>query len=167
MAGHLRVRCSHFQFLVLSENVHSINVWTEPINSLPARIRLARNPDRARVLDGRVLLGVSKPDRAPPRVALDWRSSDGTRSATLIVDEVDRLVDCDPRMLLNLPRVPKQIHGLFDRVMFDQGIFLLRLNPDAELNMSGFAGRRRFRSAAIVTGHQTTPPLYSTAQDIP
>lgn len=166
MAGHLLIRCANFRFLVLSENVHSINLWTAPIHALAPRVSMSRQPDLALVLDARVLLGAGTPDRNPPRVALDWRSSDGQRGATLIVDAVDRLVNCDAHALLSLPRVPKQVHALFDRVMFDQKIFLLRLKPDAELDLSCFAGLRRLRSAAIAVDRQNSLPITPLPQVI-
>ncbi|MBK5255744.1 MAG: hypothetical protein JJE39_06910 [Vicinamibacteria bacterium] len=150
MSEHLRARSARYEILIPSENISSIGVWNEALRPLKGSLRLDRGGGPL-VLDTRVMLGLSDPKREPPCVSIEWQSSDGERRATLIVDAVEQIVDCDEQTLLSLPRAPRDARRFFDRACYDSelGMFRLRLRPDLEVPLSSYAERRRFRSAVV------------------
>ena len=153
MAGYLRVRCADLRLLVPGMNVSSIGVWAGAVRLLTPQFRMPR--DGTTVLDGRRLLERPGGGTPSPCTALDWRSTDGTRRATVLVDAVEALVDWDDQPSMPLPRVPAAVRHLFDRVALDGGTdtFLLRLKLDVAWTAAGsppvFTDLRRLRRAVV------------------
>jgi hypothetical protein len=81
------------------------------------------------ILDLRRLLGTAMPDECV--ATLEWRSTDGCRRATLIVDAVEEIVKCNPGDLIAAPFLPPRLRSLCDCVMRGpDGRFHLRVRLD-------------------------------------
>jgi hypothetical protein len=142
MEEHVAVRCGEYSLLFPAENVGLI----EPV---PADTKLV--PGRGHrgtgelLIDLRRLLGVASPLPVERCVMLRWRSTDGAREATLIVDVVDEIVNCHPGDLISAAILPARLRPLCDQVMrARRGALRLRVKPDVILTMRRREDRRRF-----------------------
>jgi len=146
--GHLLVRCGPHRVLVPGDNVAAIEEMSDLTVTTTSILR-ARQPGWPLVLDTRILLCFAPADRAAPRVAIHWHSSDGSRRAILVVDAVDGLRH-DDDVTLPLPRVPLSFRALFDGLVANGGdTFLLRLRNDVRPLLDTFAHRRDFVRAVL------------------
>ena len=146
--GYLHVCCGPYRILVPAENVAGVDpdVMTQLVR---VPLRQARRLGWPLVVDARALLGLSAAGSGEPRVNIHWRRTDDTIGAVLVVDRADSLrsgVDAD---FLPLPRVPRAFHDLFDRLLFDDGRFMIRLRRDISLRLDDRASRRRFCRAVL------------------
>jgi hypothetical protein len=144
MHEHVGATCGDWLMLFPAENI----ILIEPVLS-QMRFCGWRHRNRASVkepvLDVRRLLGV--PDPGPPEngVTLRWRSTDGTREMTLLVDAVEEIVNCYQGDLIEVPIVPRRLRPLCDQVMNHRsGRLRLRVKPDVHLPLERTQDRRRF-----------------------
>jgi hypothetical protein len=146
MAEHVVVRCGGHALLFPAENIGLIE---------PAPASLApRAPHDPRadeiVIDLRRLLDVA--DLAPVErcVTLRWRSTDGAREATILVDAVEEIVDCRPLDLISTALLPARLRPLCDHVMRDgRGGLRLRVKADVALTLRGREDRRRLLASLL------------------
>ncbi len=144
MREHVCARCGGWLLLFPAENI----AYIEPV---PTYTRYCEWVQRERstvvepVLDLRRLLGVRNP--APPEqgVTLRWRSTDGGRELTLLIDGVEEIVHCYEGDLIDVRIVPRRIRPLCDQVMRDpSGRLRLRVKPDVHLPLERTSDRRRY-----------------------
>jgi hypothetical protein len=133
MQEHLCARCGEYTLLFSVENVGFI----EPV---PAQARFVPRQRQHRgselYIDIRRLLGISNPAPFERCVMLKWRSKDGARQATLLIDAVEEIVNCQPGDLIEVPFFPARLRPLCDQVMRDpRGTLRLRVKPDVQLAM--------------------------------
>jgi len=143
MREHVCVRCGDLLLLFPAENIGAI----EPVLGQP---RLYEWTLRARrggvepVLDVRRLIGALAP-RAQHVVILRWRSTDGARQLSLLVDAVEAIVNCYAGDLIDVPILPRRLRPLCDQVMRDpSGQLRLRVKPDVDLPLERPDDRRRY-----------------------
>jgi hypothetical protein len=151
MREHVCARCGGWLLLFPAENIVSI----EPV---PSQTRFCGWLQRGRasipstVLDLRLLLGVRVPKPPEDGVTLHWRSTDGARELTLLVDDVDEIVNCYAGDLIEVPILPRRIRPLCDQVMQDPGgQFRLRVKPDVQLPLELLSDRRRYARSLLTT----------------
>jgi len=97
------------------------------------------------VLDLRLLLGVSDPKPPEDGVTLRWRSTDGARQLTLLVDAVEEIVNCYAGDLIEVSILPRRLRPFCDQVMQDpRGHLRLRVRPDVSLPLERAGDRRRY-----------------------
>jgi hypothetical protein len=144
MREHVCARCGGWLLLFPAENI----VFIEPV---PSQTRFCDWLQRSRasvaspVLDLRRLLGVRAPSPAEDGVTLRWRSTDGARELTLLVDEVEEIVNCYAGDLIEVPILPRRLRPLCDQVMHDpRGHLRLRVKPDVQLPLELWSDRRRY-----------------------
>ena len=154
MREHVCARCGSWLLLFPAENIVSI----EPV---PSQTRFCAWLQRDRacittpVLDLRRLLGARVLKPAEEGVTLHWRATDGTRELTLLVDEVEEIVNCYAGDLIDVPILPRRVRPLCDQVMRDpRGPFRLRVKPDVRLPLDRPSDRRRF-ALSLLTRHVT------------
>jgi hypothetical protein len=118
MLEHVHARCGDYHLLFPTENVGFIETRA-------GRKRMDRSEV---VIDVRRLLGTAMGNGV---AALEWRSTDGSRRATLIVDAVEEIVKCNPADLIAAPFLPPRLRPLCDCVMRGpDGRFHLRVKLD-------------------------------------
>jgi hypothetical protein len=149
MGEHVYVRCGDYLLLFPAENVASI----EPVPSETRFCEWIRG-GRARVappvLDLRRLLGVRAPTPPEDGVTLRWRSTDGARQLTILVDAVEEIVNCHAGDLIEAAILPRRLRALCDQVMHDPGGRLrLRVKPDVHLPLERLSERRRYTRALL------------------
>jgi hypothetical protein len=147
--GHLGVRCGPYRILIPGENIAAINEVSgdEPASISIHQARLRKWP---LVMDARVLLGLEPASKGAPSIDIQWHSNDGQRQAVLRVDAVDGLRHDDSDDVLNLPRVPATVRGLFDGLVRDGADgFLLQLRRDVSPPLDTADSRHRFARAVL------------------
>jgi len=151
MREHVGASCGEWLMLFPAENI----VFIEPVRS---QTRFCEWIHRNRatvvepVLDLRRLLGV--PDPRPPEngVTLRWRSTDGARQQTLLVDAVEEIVNCYDSDLIDVPIVPRRLRPLCDQVMnHPSGRLRLRVKPDVRLPLEQPSDRRRLARSLLAS----------------
>jgi hypothetical protein len=144
MREHVCARCGECLLLFPAENI----VFIEPVAS---QTRFCQWKHRSRsstappLLDLRRLVGVPAP--APPEdgATLQWRSTDGVRELTLLVDAVEEIVNCYEGDLIEVPILPRRLRPLCDQVMRDpHGRLRLRVKLDVRLPLERPSDRRRY-----------------------
>jgi hypothetical protein len=152
MREHVCARCGDFLLLFPTENI----VFIEPV---PSQVRfcewMRRRPASAAepVLDLRRLLGVRAPTPPENGVTLSWRSTDGARQLSLLVDAVEEIVNCYAGDLIDVPILPRRLRPLCDQVMRDpNGRLRLRVKPDVQLPFERPSDRRRYALSLLTTG---------------
>lgn len=148
MQEHVCARCGAYILLFPVENVGFI----EPV---PAQARFTARQREHRalelVIDLRRLLGIASPAPIERCAMLKWRSKDGARQATLLIDAVEEIVNCQSGDLIEIPFFPARLRPLCDKVMRDpRGGLRLRVKPDAVLNMT-LPEDRRLLAGALLT----------------
>jgi hypothetical protein len=151
MREHVCVRCGESLLLFPSENI----VFIDPV---PSQTRFCAwvHRDRASgampVLDLRRLLGVRAPTPPEEGVILKWRSTDGARELTLLVDAVEEIVNCYAGDFIEVPILPRRLRPLCDQVMHDpRGGLRLRVKPDVRLPLGRPSDRRHYALALLAT----------------
>lgn len=160
MREHVCARSGETILLFPSENI----VFIEPV---PSQTRfcawIARDDRNAEpVLDLRLLLGVPAPRPAEGGVTLRWRSTEGARQLTLLVDAVEEIVNCYEGDLIEVPVLPRRLRPLCAHVMHDpRGGLRLRVKPDVELPLARVADRRRYVASLLArtTRRREAAPL--------
>jgi len=148
MREHVCARCGESLLLFPSENIERI----APVPSETRFCAWARRGSgaHARVLDLRLLLDVNAPAPAEGGVTLEWRSTDGARRHTLLVDAVEEIVNCYEGDLITVAILPRRLRPLCDEVMHDpRGGLRLRVKPDVALPFERVSDRRRYARALI------------------
>jgi hypothetical protein len=151
MREHVFSRCGDYLLLFPAENI----VFIQPV---PKETRFCEWTQRSRespvepVLDLRRLLGVSAPGRPQDGVTLRWRSTDGARQLTLLVDAVEEIVNCRAEDLILAPILPRRLRLLCDQVMHDpRGRLRLRVKPDVRLPLERPSDLRRYALSLLAT----------------
>lgn len=151
MREHVGASCGEWLILLPAENI----AFIEPVRS-QTRFCEWTHRDRGAagdpVLDLRRLLGVPVP--APPEngVFLRWRSTDGARRQTLLVDTVEQIVNCHDDDLIDVRILPRRLRPLCDQVMnHPNGRLRLRIKPDVRLALGLSGERRRFVRSLLVS----------------
>ena len=151
MREHVCVRCGDVLLLFPAENIGAI----EPVFGQTQFCEWTQRPRRAGtepVLDVRRLLGALAP-RAQQVVILRWRSTDGARRQSLLVDSVEAIVNCYAGDLIDVPILPRRLRPLCDQVMHDpSGQLRLRVKPDVELPLGRPDDRRRYVRSLVTMG---------------
>jgi hypothetical protein len=151
MREHVCVRCGDYVLLFPAENVASIRpvaIGTR-FGAWVGRCRARTAPP---VLDLRRLLGVGAPAPAEDGVTLRWRSTDGAREVTLLVDAVEEIVNCHAGDLIDAAILPRRVRPLCDQVMHDPGGRLrLRVKPDVHIPLERPSDRRRYALSLLAT----------------
>jgi len=151
MREHVCVRCGELLLLFPAENISAI----EPVFGQTRFRAWTQRPRRAAtepVLDVRRLLGALAP-KAQHVVILRWRSTDGARRLSLLVDSVEAIVNCYAGDLIDVPILPRRLRPLCDQVMHDpSGQLRLRVKPDVELPLARPDDRRRYIRALVTMG---------------
>ena len=149
MSEHVCARCGVWLLLFPAENI----AFIEPV---PSRTHFGAWLERNRasvtssVLDVRRLLGVRAPKPAEDGVTLRWCSTDGARQLTLLVDEVEEIVNCYAGDLIEVPILPRGLRPFCDQVMHDpRGQLRLRVKPDVRLPLGLPSERRRYARSLL------------------
>jgi chemotaxis signal transduction protein len=144
MREHVCARCGDCLLLFPAENI----VFIEPV---PSHTRFCEWTHRSResgaspLLDLRRLVGIRGAAPAGERAALQWRSTDGGRQLTLLVDAVEEIVNCYEGDLIEVPILPRRLRPLCDQVMRDpRGGLRLRVKLDVQLPLERPGDRRRY-----------------------
>ena len=152
MREHVCACCGDWLILFPAENI----IFIEPV---PNQTRFFGWTQRSRasvaepVLDVRRLLGVRNPRPPETGVTLQWRSTDGARQLTLLVDAVEEIVNCYDGDLIDVPIVPRRLRPLCDQVMnHSSGRLRLRLKPDVRLPLERPGDRRHYVRSLLATG---------------
>ena len=145
MREHVCARCGDFLLLFPAENIDAI----EPVlgqRHFGAWVKRARGGARAEpVLDLRRLLDVRTPAPADDGVILRWRATSGPRQVSLLVDNVEAIVNCYAGDLLDVAILPRRLRPLCEQVMHDpSGRLRLRVKPDVQLPFERAGDRRRY-----------------------
>jgi hypothetical protein len=163
--SHLHVRCGPYRILVPGDNVTGV----DPANEHPVRVPLhrARQQGWPLMIDARLLLGLDPAGPTEPRVNIQWRATESTLRAVVVVDGVEGLRGGFDAEFLPLPRVPPAFYNLFDGLVYDtDGGFLLRLRQDILPRLDDSYSRRRFCRAVIgavpTVGEQRNMPLQAS-----
>lgn len=151
MREHVGASCGDWLILFPAENI----VVIDPVRSqtrfcewMYRNHALVTEP----VLDVRRLLGVSHPGPPEHGVTLRWRSTDGARQVTLLVDAVEEIVNCYDGDLREVPIVPRRLRPLCDQVMtHPSGRLRLRVKPDVHLPLEQPGERRRFARSLLAS----------------
>jgi hypothetical protein len=142
----LEVRCGTNRFLVLSQDIDSIEV----LGGIPEPFGGRRAPRAPLLLDGRVLAG-NDVSRAPEhRIAL--RVAERRPLETrIVVDQVGALIRCDPAAIEPLPAAVAGLRTCFSGVWREHASqeYLFCVRPRGELALDRFVWRRRLRRAAM------------------
>ena len=151
MREHVGASCGDWLILFPAENI----VLIEPVRSQTRFCEWMHRP-RATVtepvLDLRRLLGVPGPGPPENGVTLRWRSTDGTRQVTLLVDAVEEIVNCYDGDLIDVRIVPRRMRPLCDQVMsHPSGRLRLRVKPDVRLPLEQASDRRRLARALLAS----------------
>jgi len=151
MREHVGASCGDWLILFPAENI----VFIEPVLT---QMRFCGWMYRNRahtgepVLDLRQLLGVPNPGPPEDGVTLRWRSTDGARQLTLLVDAVEEIVNCYDGDLIEVPIVPRRLRPLCDQVMsHPSGRLRLRVKPDVRLPLEQPSDRRRFARSLLAS----------------
>ncbi|HEY4985945.1 MAG TPA: hypothetical protein VII39_04935 [Bradyrhizobium sp.] len=157
MSEFLEVRCGANRFLVLSEDIDSIEV----LAGVPEPFGGGRAPRAPLLLDGRVLAGNDVGGAPKHRVTL--RVAERLPLETrIVVDQVGALIRCDPAAIEPLPHAVARLRTCFSGVWREQASqeYLFCVRPRRELALERFAWRRRLRQAAMairpVVGERTS-----------
>ena len=149
MREHVCVRCGSFLLLFPSENIRFI----EPVSGrvqFSTWTRRVRRSAAEPVLDLRRLLDVPEPAPAEEGVTLRWRSTDGGRQSTLLVDAVEAIVNCYAGDLIDVPILPSRVRPFCDQVMHDpRGGLRLRVKPDVRLPLEQPGELRRYARSLL------------------
>ena len=151
MREHVCVRCGELLLLFPAENIGAI----EPVfgqTRFRDWTRRPRGGGTEPVLDVRRLLGALAP-RTQHVVILRWRSTDGARRQSLLVDSVEAIVNCYAGDLIDVPILPRRLRPLCEQVMRDpSGQLRLRVKPDVDLPLDRVGDRRRYVRALVTMG---------------
>jgi len=144
MREHVGASCGAWLILFPVENIVSIEPVQNQTRFCGWRYRNRANVGEP-VLDVRRLLGVPEPGPPEDGVSLQWRSTDGARRLTLLVDAVEEIVNCYQGDLIDVPIVPRRLRPLCDQVMnHPSGRLRLRVKPDVHLPLERASDRRRY-----------------------
>ena len=146
MSEFLEVRCGTNRFLILSEDIDSIEV----LAGVPEPFGGRRAPRAPLLLDGRVLAGNGVGGASEHGVTL--RVAERLPLEThIVVDQVGALVRCDPAAIEPLPAAVARLRSCFSGVWREQASqeYLFCFRPRRELALERFAWRRRLRCAAM------------------
>jgi hypothetical protein len=109
------------------------------------------------MLDGRALIRNCGAECVERGVALhmNW---DGRIEAHIVVDQVGMLIRLAPEAFEPLPRAVAQLRSFFTGVWLDASVrqYLFCLRPRHQLQVDGFAWRRRIRRAALTGANDGT-----------
>ncbi len=146
MSEFLEVRCGPNRFLVLSEDIDSIEV----LRGIPEPVGGRRAPRAPLLLDGRVLAGNEVGGAPQHRVTL-CVAERLPLETHIVVDQVGALVRCDPAAIEPLPAAVAGLRSCFSGVWREQASqeYLFCVRPRRELALDRFAWRRRLRRAAM------------------
>jgi hypothetical protein len=149
MREHVCARCGDSVLLFPSENIVAITPVPDETRFCEWLHR-PRAADTEAVLDLRRLLGVRDPLPAENGVTLKWRSTDGARALTLLVDAVEEIVNCYEGDLIEVPILPRRVRPLCEQVMHDpRGCLRLRVKPDVLLPLERAGDRRRYARSLL------------------
>jgi hypothetical protein len=151
MREHVCVRCGDLLLLFPAENIGAI----EPVFGQARFCEWTQRPRGSvaePILDVRRLLGALAPT-AQHVVILRWRSTDGARRLSLLVDSVEAIVNCYAGDLIDVPILPRRLRPLCEQVMHDpSGQLRLRVKPDVELPLERPGDRRRYVRSLVTMG---------------
>jgi hypothetical protein len=125
MLEHLHARCGDYHLLFPSENIGVIE-------AVPSHFVERGKRDRSGevVIDLRRLLGAATIP-VDELSTFEWRSTDGSRRAVLVVDAVEEIVRCHVTDLIPAPFLPPRLRPYCDSVMRGSGgRFHLRVRLD-------------------------------------
>ncbi len=151
MREHVGASCGDWLILFPAENI----VFIEPVRGQTRFCEWMHRPRETAtepVLDLRRLLGVADPGPPEYGATLRWRSTDGTRAMTLLVDAVEEIINCYDSDLRDVPIVPRRLRALCDQVMnHPSGRLRLRVKPDVRLPLAEAGDRRRFARSLLAS----------------
>jgi hypothetical protein len=149
MREHVCARCGDFLLLFPAENIQAI----EPVlgqRRFGAWVERRRGARAEAVLDLRRLLDVRTPAPAGEGVILRWRATTGARQVSLLVDNVEAIVNCYAGDLVDVAILPRRLRPLCEQVMHDpSGRLRLRVKPDVQLPFERHGDRRRYVRALL------------------
>ncbi|HXI60965.1 MAG TPA: hypothetical protein VNO55_33120 [Polyangia bacterium] len=151
MREHVGTTCGEWLLLFPAENI----VFIEPVlgqTRFCGWLHRNRATVSEPVLDVRRLLGVPEPRPPQDGAILRWRSTDGARQLTLLVDAVEEIVNCYDSDLIDVPIVPRRLRPLCDQVMnHASGRLRLRVKPDVQLPLALPGERRRYALSLLAS----------------